>query len=79
MDDEAARDASAACDTANALLQALTPAVLDGFRSALDVVALPLVPFISAYVGRLKTLHKRCVRSWGIREKRPYVRTGACA
>lgn len=59
VDDEASREASAAAADANRLLEALTPAVLQAFASGIETVAMPLVPFISAYVARLKTLHKR--------------------
>lgn len=63
VDDEAGREAQAAMAAAGKLLEALTPAVLAAFCSGLEAVAMPLAPFISAYVARLKTLSKRCVGS----------------
>eukprot|EP00879_Flechtneria_rotunda_P017634 GHRR01018485.1.p1 GENE.GHRR01018485.1~~GHRR01018485.1.p1 ORF type:complete len:825 (+),score=308.84 GHRR01018485.1:604-3078(+) len=59
VDDEAGRDAGAAAQTANRLLDSLTRAVLTAFCSGLDTISMPLVPFISAYVARLRALVKR--------------------
>lgn len=57
--DEAFREASAVVDAATRLLDQLTPAVLQAFACGLEAVAMPLVPFVNAYVGRLKALAKR--------------------
>ena len=59
VNDEASQEATAAGDAALQLLEALTPAVLQAFGTGIDCLAMPLVPFISAYVARLKTLAKR--------------------
>jgi exportin-T len=59
VNDEASQEATAAGDAALQLLDALTPAVLQAFGTGIDCLAMPLVPFISAYVARLKTLAKR--------------------
>ncbi len=63
VDGEAAQEASEATDAATKLLDQLLPAVLKAFRTAREEVALPLVPFLTAYVARLKMLHKRYVHS----------------
>jgi exportin-T len=59
VDDEAARDATLAAQAANRLLEALTRAALTAFCSGLDTISMPLVPFMSAYVARLRALTKR--------------------
>ena len=41
-------------------MAALFPAVLSAFRSGVDEVALPLMPFLHAYTARLKVQQKRC-------------------
>jgi hypothetical protein len=68
VDDEAGREATAVVEAAARLLEQLTPAVLQAFACGLEAVAMPLVPFINAYVARLKTLAKRCAadpaRAW---------------
>mmetsp|Transcript_5354 Transcript_5354/g.11718 ORF Transcript_5354/g.11718 Transcript_5354/m.11718 type:complete len:1077 (-) Transcript_5354:655-3885(-) len=61
VDDEAAGEVSSATAAANKLMEALFPAVLSAFKTCVDEVVLPLVPFMAAYVARLKTLHKRNV------------------
>jgi hypothetical protein len=59
VDDEAVQEASAACNLAMQLLAQLFPALLAAFQSDVDEVALPLVPFMMAYVNRLKNVQKR--------------------
>ncbi|WIA12173.1 hypothetical protein OEZ85_012245 [Tetradesmus obliquus] len=59
VDDDAARDATLAAQAANRLLEALTRAALTAFCSGLDTISMPLVPFMSAYVARLRALTKR--------------------
>jgi exportin-T len=61
VDQEAAGEAAGVAAGAQSLLSALLPAVLEAFGSGNDAVALPLLPFLSAYVTRLKTLSKRYV------------------
>ena len=57
--DEAAGEAARAVEAAGGMLAALFPAVLAAFGSGCDDVALPLLPFMSAYVARLKGLARR--------------------
>ncbi len=64
VSDEAAADASRASDMAGRMLGALFPAVMAAFRSGVDDVALPLLPFMNAYVTRLKGLTKRWGAVW---------------
>jgi exportin-T len=59
VDDDAGREATAVVDAATQLLDQLTPAVLQAFACGLEAVAMPLVPFINAYVARLKMLARR--------------------
>jgi exportin-T len=59
INDEASQEANAAAEAALQLLDVLTPAIIQAFCSGVLVVAMPLVPFISAYVARLKALSKR--------------------
>ncbi|KAF5841975.1 armadillo-type protein [Dunaliella salina] len=59
VDEDATQEASAAAASATQLLDTLLPALLSAFRSGIDEVSLPMLPFMSAYVARLKTLHKR--------------------
>lgn len=60
--DEAAREASHAVDTAGGMLSALFPALMTAWQCGVEEVAMPLMPFMTAYVTRLKTLAKRCVQ-----------------
>jgi hypothetical protein len=60
VDDEAMQEASASCALANTLLAQLFPALLAAFQSEVEEVSLPLVPFMTAYVNRLKNVQKRC-------------------
>lgn len=57
--DEAAQEASAAVETAAGMLGALFPAILTAWQSGVEDVAMPLLPFMTAYATRLKTLAKR--------------------
>ena len=59
VDSEAAGEAAAACRAAAALLDALFPAVLAALRAGSDEVAAAVVPFLLAYVARLRAAHKR--------------------
>jgi hypothetical protein len=59
LHDEAGREATQAAQTANSLLDALTRAALTAFCSGLDTISMPLVPFMSGYVARLRALVKR--------------------
>ncbi|GIL47531.1 hypothetical protein Vafri_4333, partial [Volvox africanus] len=59
VSDDAASEASRASETAARMLSQLFPAVLAAFKSSCDDVALPLLPFMVAYVARLKGLAKR--------------------
>ncbi|GBF91404.1 exportin [Raphidocelis subcapitata] len=59
VDDDAGREATAVVEAATRLLEQLTPAVLQAFACGLEAVAMPLVPFINAYVARLKMLARR--------------------
>lgn len=61
VSDDAASEAGAASAAAAGLLDQLMPAVLKAFRSGRSEVAMPLVPFVLAYVARLKMLAKRWV------------------
>lgn len=40
-------------------MAALFPAIMAAFKSDVDEVALPLLPFMHAYIARLKVLQKR--------------------
>jgi hypothetical protein len=60
VDNEAMQEANAAVALANALLAQLFPALLAAFQSEVEEVSLPLVPFMTAYVNRLKNVQKRC-------------------
>jgi exportin-T len=59
VDDEALLEVSGATETANMLMSALFPSVLAAFKSRVDEISIPLLPFMSAYMARLKALHKR--------------------
>lgn len=59
VDDAAGREAASVVGAATSLLEQLTPAVLQAFACGLEAVAMPLVPFINAYVARLKLLARR--------------------
>lgn len=59
VDAEASSDAAAACSGASALLDALFPAVLAALRAGHDEVAAAVVPFLLAYIARLRALQKR--------------------
>lgn len=59
VDDEASREATLAAQAANRLLESLTRAALTAFCSGLETISMPLVPFISGYVARLRALVKR--------------------
>ncbi len=59
VSDDAAAEAGRASEAASAMLSQLFPAVLAAFKSSCDEVALPLLPFLGAYVARLKGLAKR--------------------
>eukprot|EP00878_Enallax_costatus_P021623 GHUV01022908.1.p1 GENE.GHUV01022908.1~~GHUV01022908.1.p1 ORF type:complete len:615 (+),score=214.70 GHUV01022908.1:523-2367(+) len=59
VDDDASREATLAAQAANSLLESLTRAALTAFCSGVDTISMPLVPFISAYVARLRALVKR--------------------
>lgn len=70
VNDDAASEVSRASATASALLNQLFPALLAAFGSGVDEVALPLLPFMVAYVTRLKGLAKRWDGVGGGREYR---------
>ncbi|MEW5306130.1 MAG: hypothetical protein WDW36_008620 [Sanguina aurantia] len=57
--DEAAVEANGAAALAASLMAALFPPVLAAFMSEDEEVSGPLLPFLVAYVARLKALHKR--------------------
>lgn len=59
VDAEASADASAACAGASGMLDALFPAVLAALRAGHDEVAAAVVPFLLAYVARLRAVQKR--------------------
>ncbi|GFR43596.1 hypothetical protein Agub_g4693, partial [Astrephomene gubernaculifera] len=59
VSEEAASEAARASEAAAGMLSQLFPAVLAAFKSSCDEVALPLLPFMGAYVARLKGLAKR--------------------
>ncbi|KAI7842372.1 hypothetical protein COHA_004011 [Chlorella ohadii] len=59
VDAEASADAASACAGASALLDALFPAVLAALRAGQDEVAAAVVPFLLAYIARLRALQKR--------------------
>jgi hypothetical protein len=61
VDDEAAVEVRAASELGNRQMAALFPTLLSAFRSGVDEVALPLMPFMHAYAARLKVQHKRSV------------------
>lgn len=56
---DASNDASAACETASQLLNELFPAVLAALRHPDEAAAMAVVPFLHAYVAKLKTSLKR--------------------
>ena len=59
VDDEAAIEVKSATELGDRQMAALFPALLSAFRSGVDEVALPLMPFMHAYAARLKVQHKR--------------------
>ncbi|CAK0782799.1 hypothetical protein CVIRNUC_005994 [Coccomyxa viridis] len=72
IDSEAASEASAACTTAQALIVSLFPAVLSTLQSGDEEVEGALVPFLQAYVARLRAGQKR--GSPASQESRQHVR-----
>lgn len=59
VDEEASSEAGAACTAAASLLDQLFPAVLASLRTGNDEIAATAVPFLMAYVTRLKAVQKR--------------------
>lgn len=59
VNDEAAVEATNASALASSLMAALFPPVLAAFMSEDEEISGPLLPFLVAYVARLKALHKR--------------------
>ena len=59
VDDEAAVEVKRASELGSQQMEALFPAIMAAFKSDIDEVALPLLPFMHTYVARLKVLHKR--------------------
>ena len=59
VDDEANLEVRSYTEMGDRQMAALFPALLSAFRSGVDEVALPLMPFMHAYTARLKVQHKR--------------------
>ncbi|GAX84343.1 hypothetical protein CEUSTIGMA_g11765.t1 [Chlamydomonas eustigma] len=59
VDDEAAVEVKGGSELGSRQLAALFPVILTAFKSGVEEVALPLMPFMHAYTARLKVQQKR--------------------
>ena len=74
VDAEASKEAAAACDAAQRLLDDLFPAVLATLSSPVEGVPMTILPFLTAYVNKLKrtsTLPQVEIKSCPCHEKLP--------